>query len=416
MLYSYEAKDSQGKRVSGTVEAPDERGAARHVQAEGYFLMRLIAAPVPAGAGPGPAPAGEMRLSSRSADMPIPPPPPLSPGKWLLSKLIYPIWTGVSLRDLSILYRQFATLVDAGVPLQRSVATMQAQTYNRTLRKCLNTIAMRVNAGGTISEAMAEYPWIFPDYQRASIIAGEAIGNIDVQFRRLAQTLEEEHQLRGTIKREMFRPCVNITAMFLFPPLVLLFLGQVHAYFVEAVYPLLETIGFILGCYILGRLATGFRWFYDAVLSILPWIGGAVRMIAFARFGRTLASMYSAGVNIVRAIHYSTEACGNTYLAGRMESIGTALQAGGGITEAFHRTGIFPPMVISMMGTGEESGNLDTMMDKMASFYEEEAKFKLHQVSMSLGAITTVAVGIRVAIIVIKFYTGYFGSIMQEAG
>ena len=417
MLYSYEAKDSLGKRVSGTVEAPDERGAARHVQAEGYFLMRLTASPAPVAAGvEGYAPTGAAYTGPRDGSAPPPPPAHVSPGRWLLMKLVYPLWTGVSMRDLAVMFRQFATLLDAGVPLQRAIVTMQHQAPNEILRKCLGTISIRVNAGGTISDGMAEYPWIFPDYQRAAIIAGEAIGNVDIQFRRLAVALEEEFTLRSTIKREMFRPAVNITAMFLFPPLVLLFMGKVHGYVVEAVYPLLTTIGIIFGCYVMTRLATSFRWFYDAALSIIPGISGAVRMIAFARFGRTLAAMYAAGVNIAQALHYSIQASGNTYLGGRMAPMIPMIQAGEGITSTFSHTRIFPPMVISMIGTGEESGNLDVMMDKMASFYEEEAKFKLHQLSSSLGALTSVVIGIRIGIIVIKFYSGFYGSMMDEAG
>lgn len=420
MLYSYEAKDAQGKHVSGTVDAPDERSAARHVQAEGYFLLRLSAcAPIAASASgatmaQGYAPTGAAYTGPRDGSAPPPPPAHVTPGRWLMIKLVYPLWTGVSLRDLAVMFRQFATLLDAGVPLQRAIATMQHQAPNEILRKCLATIATRVNAGGTISEGLAEYPWIFPEYQRAAIIAGEAIGNVDVQFKRLAKALEDEYTLRSTIKREMFRPVMNIMGMFLFPPLFLLFIGKVHGYVTEAIYPLLMTFGIIFGCYILTRLATGFRWFYDAALSMTPTLSGAVRMVAFARFGRTLAAMYAAGVNISQSLHYSIEASGNKYLGGRMASMIPMIRAGEGITSTFHHTRIFPPMVISMIATGEETGNMDVMMDKMADFYEEEAKFKLHQLSTSLGAVTSVVIGIRVAIIVIKFYTGYFGSIMEQ--
>ncbi|MEO7715954.1 MAG: type II secretion system F family protein [Capsulimonas sp.] len=414
MLYSYEAKDSQGKRVSGTVEAPDERGAARHVQAEGYFLMRLNAAPATAGSGGSPVAGGDIRIVPPPSTIVVPPPLRMSPGTWLLSKIVYPIWTGVSLRDMSVLYRQFSAMLDAGVPIQRIMGLLQSQTPNGVLRRCMVKIADRVNAGGTISDGMSEYPWIFPEYQRAAVVAGEAIGNLDQQFRRLAQALEDEYRMRATIKREMFLPCINLSALFLLPPLVFLFFGNYAEYIRQAFYPLGTTIGVIFGFYVVCRLASGVRWFYDAVLASFPGIGGAVRMIAFARFGRTMAAMYAAGVNIVSAVHYSVAASGNTYLGGRMQTIGPMLEMGMGVTEAFHRTGIFPPMVISMIGTGEETGNVDSMMDKMASFYEEEAKFKLHQLCVALGAITAIAVGIRILIIIVKFYTSLYGGMMQQ--
>ncbi|WP_165864390.1 type II secretion system F family protein [Capsulimonas corticalis] len=374
--------------------------------------MRLTASG-PAASAAGGAVAMEtgsgLRMDTRFMEQSLGPPPVLSPGKWLLTKFVYPVWTGVSLRDMALLYRQLATLTNAGLNLQHTVSTIALQIPNSILRKCLRTMERRISAGEPLSAAMAEYPWIFPDYQRAAVITGEATGSLDIMFGRLADWLEQEHNLRSMIKREMFLPCINLTGMFLLPPLVDLVMGHPELYYEDAILPMLQTIGVIAAIYVMCRLASGFRLAYDAVLSVIPAIGGAVRMLSFARFCRTLASLYAAGVNIIRALQYAVDGCGNTYLGRRIATAIPRIESGEGITQALGMTGIFPPIVLSMLGTGEESGNLDQMMDKMASYYEAEAAVRLHQISVSLGVITTIAVGIRILLIVIKFYTGLYG-------
>ena len=132
-------------------------------------------------------------------------------------------------------------------------------------------------------------------------------------------------------------------------------------------------------------------------LPSLPGIGGATRMVALARFARALASLYAAGVAIPEALRYAAAATGNAFMAKRMLTAIPALQGGHGIAEALMATHIFPPMVISMLGTGEQTGGLDATMDKVAEYYEMESATRLHQLSVALGALSTmVIVGIKV--------------------
>ena len=147
---------------------------------------------------------------------------------------------------------------------------------------------------------------------------------------------------------------------------------------------------------------------YDAVLANAPPIGGVVRMIALARFSRVMASLYAAGVSIPEALRAAAAATGNAYMERRMVSAVPALQGGRGIAEALVATKMFPPMVVSMLGTGEQTGSLDMTMDKVAEYYEQESAVRLHQLCVSLGAVVTVIVGIRIGMTVINFYTGYF--------
>ena len=138
-------------------------------------------------------------------------------------------------------------------------------------------------------------------------------------------------------------------------------------------------------------------------------------MVALARFARALASLYSAGVAIPEALEAAAAATGNAYMARRMVSAVPALQGGRGITEALAATDIFPPMVVSMLGTGEQTGGLDMTMDKVAEYYEQEAAVRLHQLSVTLGAVALIIAGIRVAIVVGNFYTGYFNHMNDMA-
>lgn len=399
MIFSYQAKDEAGRTVTGSLDARDERSAASEIRAMGYFPMRL--APLPAAAGPRrEAPAsGEAEIALAA--------PSQGPIQWLLARLIYPLWSGVSLRDLALFYRQFSALMHAGVPIYQSLTTLMAQSTNSTLRRCLGTISAQVEQGDNLSSALGRYPWIFLDFHRAMTEAGEKTGRLDLMFSRLASALELEYALRANIKREMFYPTMVLVASFLLPPIVLLVVkNDVPAYLRAAIYPLLEFGGVIVVVYILTRLASQLKLAYDAVASCLPPIGGAVRMIALARFCRAMASLYAAGLDMPESLRYASAACGNAFLAAKMLRAIPALQSGQGMAASLAATGAFPPLVVTMLHTGEQTGSLDQTLDKAAEYYEQESAVKLHQLSVSLGALMTIFVGIKIAGIALGFYGG----------
>ncbi len=374
----------------------------------GYFPMRLA-----------PQQGGEATLSPRS-DSAFSEPPlqrvggesrrqAPSSGNWLLVHLIYPVWSGVGLRDLALLYRQFSAMLNAGVPIYQCLTSLTQQTSNGRLRSYLARISARVLEGAMLTEAFAEFPWVFTDFHRAMIAAGEQSGRLDVMMSRLASALEQEYALRAVIKREMTYPTMTLLGSFLVPPVVdLVVLHNVRLYAHDALLPLFYFAAVVLGVFVLTRLLSQFKMFYDGLIAGLPGIGGVVRMIALARFSRVMASLYAAGVSIPEALRSAAAATGNAYMERRMVSAVPALQGGRGIAEALVATRIFPPMVVSMLGTGEQTGSLDMTMDKVAEYYEQESAVKLHQLCVSLGALLTMIVGIRVLMILIAFYTGYF--------
>ncbi|MBV9850004.1 MAG: type II secretion system F family protein [Armatimonadetes bacterium] len=417
MIYSYEAKDGGGRTVTGSLDAQDEGTAARQVRDMGYFLMRLAPSAVPQGANGAvwpPPPSAPTREPSAPAWTPSAPAMPW--WRWLLARLVYPVWSGVGLRDLALFYRQFATMIHAGVPIYQCLTTLTVQTANPTLRRCIGAIGRRVQAGGAISAAMGEYPWLFLDFHRAMVAAGEMTGRLDLMFARLADALEQEYLLRGIIKRETFYPCLVLLASFLLQPqamVVLVAQGSGRGYLRLVAPSLLGSLGALLLVYVLVRLLSQFKAVFDAVASHLPAVGGAVRLIALARFARALSLLYAAGLAIPNALRTAAAACGNAYLARKMVRAIPALETGQGIAQSLERTGAFPPMVVTMLGVGEQSGDLDQTMTKVAEYFEQEAAVRLHQLCVSLGVIVTILVGVRVGLGVIHYYTGYFNNLLN---
>ncbi len=407
MLYSYQAKDQTGRTVTGALDADSERQAAQEIRDMGYFPMRLA----PQSGGGAAASVQNAAAEGRSAlngSAGMLPRKKMSLGLWLLARLVFPLFSGVSLRDMALMYRQFAAMLGAGVPIYQCLTSLTQQTGNGVLRRHLQRLSKHVQEGGMLTAAMGEAPWIFTDFQRAMISAGEISGGLDIMMGRLSSALEQEYALRNKIKSEMVEPVVTLFASFLLPPLVLVVVAHnVHAYLVTAVYPLLETAAAVLAIYVVGKLLSQFKFVFDAVIYSLPGIGGAVRMISLARFSRAFASLYAAGVGIPEAIQFSAAATGNEYLSRRMTSAIPAIQAGHGIAESLLATRAFPPMVVTMLQTGEQTGGLDMTMDKVAEYYEAESVVRLHQLVVTLRTVALLFIAVRVLMILIAFYGGY---------
>ncbi len=418
MLYSYQAKDQSGRTVTGALDAESERQAAQEIRDMGYFPMRL--APQRGGAAtldpqPNFSQNASQDRSTLNGTAGMLPRRPMSPVLWLLAHLVFPLFSGVGLRDMALMYRQFAAMLGAGVPVYQCLTSLTQQTGNGVLRGHLRKISARVQEGEMLTSAMGDAPWIFSDFQRAMISAGEMSGRLDTMMGRLSSALEQEYKLRSSIKSEMIEPVVTLLASFLLPPLVLVVVEHnVHAYLVQAVYPLVETAAALVIIYVVGKLLSQFKFAFDALAYSLPGIGGAIRMISVARFARAFASLYAAGVGIPDALRFSAAATGNEFLSRRMISAIPAIQGGRGIAESLQATRVFPPMVVSMLQTGEQTGGLDLTMDKVAEYYEQESVVRLHQLVVGFRTAALLFIAVRVTMILISFYGGYAGQINQQ--
>ena len=403
MIYSYEAKDGTGRTVTGSLDADDERAAATLVREQGYFPMRLV--PQNGGAA-GPAPEPASRDTHRDATR-----RPSAP--WLMVHVVYPLWTGVGLNELTLFYRQFAAMLRAGVPVFQCLTALIAQTGNPTFRRCLHTISADVQNGDSLSGGMGRYPWIFTDFHRAMVGAGETSGRLDLMFARLADALEQEQMLRRSIKRETFYPKAVLVCAFLLPQLVYLVTGGIGAYVRHAIVPLLGLLAVVGVVVVLNKLGSQAKGAYHAFLTMIPGVGGTVKMIALARFARTLASLFAAGILVPNAIRSAAESCGNAYIGGRIVRAIPRVMAGGGITEPLRATGVFPPMVVSMLSTGEQTGSLDQTMDKVAEFYEAESVVRLHQAAVIIGIIALLIAAAVVFVTVLGAYQGMYSDMLK---
>lgn len=416
MIYQYEAKDETGKTVTGHLEGENERLVASRLRDMGYFPMRVARQNMPVrSTGGGTLGIASTQLSAMPGQIAIWTQPK---EHWFKRGVLFPLWTGVSMPDVAFFYRQMAAMVNAGVPIYRALTSIEEQTRSGLLRKIVHQIGEHVQAGGNLTDALAQFPYVFTDLQRAMIGVAEQTGGLDIMFGRVSEYIEREYALRQMIKRETFYPKMVLVLSLLLPSLYLFVPGQggPAAYFHTAVLPLIAIVGGIGILYTVSRYAMQsetLRVAYDAIKSYLPYFGSTVRMLSLAKFARALAALYSAGVPVQNAMVTASEVAGNAYLAAGMRRAAEAMVGGASISESFHAAKVFPPMITSMVSTGETTGSLDAMLEKAADYYEGEAGVRLHKSAQVLGVLALLVAAVVVGYEVIKFYTGYFNNIMS---
>lgn len=394
-IFHYTARDRSGNVTSGYVEADSDSSAVARLQDSGLWVTDLRS---PTG-----RPATQQGQSAPAA-------PSLASGTG--KKLFSP----VPLKDLSLFYRQLYTLLNSGIGMYQAFEMLgnPTQTPNAQLRRAAVAIGQQVLAGGRVSEAMARYPWLFEKMQRRMVEAGEYGGLLVEIFHRLADYLEREHAIRQEIKKKTLYPKLLLLALLLIPPIPTLVLLGIVPYLVE-VARTVEGIALVcIPLYLMVRalLTTqAGREGYDRLKLVLPVIGPLVRKLAVARFARTLAALYGAGVPIMTSVSLAGETCGNHVLESATLRCVPAIERGVSITQALTASGFFPPMFLGMVSTGETSGNLDQMLDKAAAFYEEEAQHATVQLTVILGVVLLLIVAILVAIKIISFWTGFYGGV-----
>jgi type IV pilus assembly protein PilC len=391
-LYLYTAKDGSGNQTTGSVEAETDSNAVSRLREQGLWVT-------------------DLRETGRR----------LSGPKQIRQEdsIGHRLKSPVSPKDLSLFYRQLHTLLNSGVALYRSLEMLSqgAQTPNPHLRRATGFLAQHILEGGRLSEAMARFPRIFDRMQVRMVEAGEAGGVLVDIFRRLSEYLEREHHIRSEVSRKTLYPkLVLILLMFVLPinmPLT------VQGYVTDLTRILLWVFGLGIPLWLVGRLfftSRGGRETFDQVKLAFPVVGKLIRKMAVARFARSFAALYGAGVPIASALAMSGEASGNYVLEQQSRRIVPALERGMPIAQVLEATRFFPPMFTGMVATGESTGSLDTMLDKAADFYEEEASHATQQLVVTLGVVLLIIVAIFVAIKVISFYAGYIGGIMNNAG
>jgi len=333
--------------------------------------------------------------------------------------------------ELTVLSRQLSTMISSGMTLLRAFYVLEEQVENQLLRETISGVREDIEAGLSFSDALERHPKVFNPLYVAMVRAGEAGGVLEDSLERIADQLEKDDSLRRQVKSAMAYPTVVLSfalivliAMIAF--IVPVFVGVFKDF--GGQLPLITrfTVGLsdlVTGSwYILIALAiggfVGFRKWkssswgrpqWDAFRLRIPFkIGKTVQKIALARWSRTFSALYGAGVPIMQAIEVTGQTAGNAVVDRAMASVIESVKSGGSIAEPLKQAPIFPPMVAQMIAIGEETGNLDTMLSKVADFYEDEVSAAIKALTSILEPVMIVLVGGIVGFIVVAMYMPMF--------
>jgi len=337
----------------------------------------------------------------------------------------------VPARDVTVLARQLATMISSGLSLLRALHVLEEQTENPKLRRAVADVAADVEAGLALSQALARHPRIFSDLFVAMVRAGETGGNLEEVLRRVATQLEKDDNLRRTVRAAMVYPAViavfavaTLIGMvaFLIPtfaglyadfdaelPTLTKFMMGVSDAFRSYWYLFLGVP--MVAAFLFYRWKRtdrgGYQW--DAIKLRMPVkVGVIVRKIAVARFARTLGTLTASGVPILQALNITADTAGNRVIADPMAGVGERVREGSSLAAPLARTGVFPPMVVQMLAVGEETGSLDSMLHKLADFYEDEVATMLKALTSIIEPVLMVVVGAIVGVVVISMYLPMF--------
>jgi type IV pilus assembly protein PilC len=346
----------------------------------------------------------------------------------------------VKQKDLVVFTRQLSTMISAGVPLAKSLATMQGQTNNKYFKTVIAGIAKDVEGGKTLGDSLSRYPDVFSDVYINMVRAGEAGGILDDILKRLAFQVEKDASIRKKIKSAMAYPVVILTItvvaffgimIFIIPKIgaILKDLGGEDAELPVYTQAMLSTsdflrgnslvliVVFVLGIYLLRRYIKtpkGKLHLHQLLLRI-PVVKTIVIKVAIARFARTFASLMSSGVTVLDALEVTGGAIGNKVIEAELRSAAKEVKNGKQLSEPLAHSTYFPPIVAQMLAVGEETGQIDTILVKVADFYEEEVDSVIDGVSSLIEPIMIIFLGGMVGIIAASVM-GPIASLSQNVG
>ena len=345
---------------------------------------------------------------------------------------------GIKTRDLSVFARQFSTLIQSGMPMLRSLYTLEDQTEDERLKGAIAGVRNDVEAGSSLADAMGRRPQIFDNLFRAMVRSGESSGRLDDALDRIAFQLEKLDALKREIRSAVMYPAFVFAAALVIMLAVVIFIVPIFANaFKEAVadqpgesasLPMLTQImidisNFLKGYWFIwlpamvGLLIGFFQWKktdrgregWDRVKLRLPiHIGDIVRKAAVARWSRTFSGAVASGVPLLEAIKLTGQTSGNFQVEKAMEDVYASVQSGGTLAHPTEEAGVFPPMVGHMVSVGEESGQLEQMLTKVADFYEAEVDAKVKALTSLIEPAMIAIVGGMVGFIVIAMYLPLF--------
>jgi type IV pilus assembly protein PilC len=423
--FSYKALDSKGEESKGVLEVGSQNEAISRIKEMGLYPMNIVEVDKvkdkAGGKGKGKGkPASPARGKGKAKGK----------GKkgQINLNLRIPGMGGVKSKVLTTFTRQLATLIDAGLPLLRGLRVLEKQERNPNLKRIIDELALSIEGGSTFSEGLAQHPKVFNRLYVNMVKAGELGGVLEVVLTRLAEFMEKAQKIKGKVVAAMFYPvAVLIVAVgilivlmvFVIPKFREVFegLGEGRPLpgFTVFVLTISETVKnniimtalSVVGVFILFRLALktkACRKIWDKFKLKVPAMGPVISKVAIARFTRTLGTLVSSGVPILQALTIVKETSGNVIVANAIGAIHESVKEGETITAPLEASGVFPPMVISMVDVGEQTGALPEMLLKIADNYDDEVDNAVSAMTSLLEPIMIVALAVIVGSIVIAMF------------
>ena len=418
--FQFIAKNSAGQEQRGTIEAGDRAGAIAAIRAQNLMptaLGEVKGGGTPAPAKPAKKPAKALAASGKKKGF----------GQ-IEIKLPAFMRGRVKPKDLTTFTRQLATLVNAGLPLMRCIEVMKKQKMAPAMKDCLDGISEGIAGGATFSESLTAYPKIFDNLYINMVKAGEAGGVLEVVLNRLAEFAEKAQKIKNKVKGAMIYPAVVLTAAIGITAFLLLtvipkfkqvfddLLGGAElppiTQFVMGLADFVENNGLMVGAGIvalvvakklIAKTEKG-AYVFDKIRLKLPVIGSLVSRTAIGQFSRTLGTLLSSGVPILQALTIVRDTTANRVVRRAVQTVHDAVKEGESMTDPLASSGVFPPMVVSMVQVGEETGALPDMLTRIANTYDDEVDNAVAGLTSAIEPALIIFLAVVVGTIVIAMF------------
>ena len=416
--FQFIAKNGAGQEQRGTIEAGDRAGAIAAIRAQG--LMPTALGEVKGGGAPAPA--------KSSAKAPVAAKPKKKSLGQIEIKLPAFLRGRVKPKDLTTFTRQLATLVNAGLPLMRCIEVMKKQKMAPAMKDCLDGISEGIAGGATFSESLTAYPKIFDNLYINMVKAGEAGGVLEVVLNRLAEFAEKAQKIKNKVKGAMIYPSVvlvaaiGITAFLLLtvipkfkqvfddllggaelPPITQFVMGLADFVQNNGLAVAAAVVALVVGKKLLNKTEKG-AYFFDKLRLKMPVIGSLVSRTAIGQFSRTLGTLLSSGVPILQALVIVRDTTANRVVRRAVQTVHDAVKEGESMTDPLASSGVFPPMVVSMVQVGEETGALPDMLTRIANTYDDEVDNAVAGLTSAIEPALIIFLAVVVGTIVIAMF------------
>ncbi|MGB3363561.1 MAG: type II secretion system inner membrane protein GspF [Thermodesulfobacteriota bacterium] len=384
-VYKYKAINQSGKAVQGVIDAESPKSATEKLKREGVYLSSLNEA---------------KESSSRS----------LNPFK------------GIKISELAVTTRQFSTLISAGLPLEASLSALSEQTEDARLGQVLAEVRERVSEGSSLANALGEHKNVFSDLYINIVRAGEASGTLDIVLLRLADFLETQAALTSKVRGALIYPMfmffigggvLFFTMTYVIPriaklfeesssslPLMTLILIKISDFLNNYIlFILLFIVILVLAALRFNKTEKG-QMFFDRLMLKVPVFGKLTSMVVISRFTRTLGTLLSSGIPLLDALEIGEAVMGNKVYGKTLQEVRISVREGASLAQPLKESGVFPPLVTRMIAVGEQTGEMEAMLSKVADIYDQQVETMVSTLTSLLEPVMIVIIGAVMAFIV----------------